>query len=209
MDIEGFVSDSLDVRKASSKFNRRAELWDDAHDRIHREYPSTVRVTAKSLPMSGLLQLLGDLHTFAINDGTSSDPRATSSKRGARPPATPEQITDTVHSIFIAGLGVGMGPPIEREYTSLPFLEAFYGMIGERTLVQMARRTDIEIKRMQRIASGKYPPTGDEMAAIASTFGKEPWYFREVRSTMIAAAVLAQMDENPHQSARIVKEMAS
>lgn len=197
-------------RIANGKTNRYGETLDDAHARIHRDVPSTVdahswlTASDKRLPDSGLWRLIGDLGLV----GT------TTVRRGHRTPPTPDQIRDTYEKVFHEGLGVGLGPRMEREHTNRPFAEAFPVMVGARTALQMSRRTGIGLTRMKRLMGqardGKGGPvTGDEMAAIAGTFGKKPWYFREVRSAMIAAIVLAKMDDDPDTSARIVRAIAS
>lgn len=207
----------MQVRKANAKQNRRGESWEETRTRIHREHPSTVdaqgpfagplgasdteRAAATAagsrISEAGLFRLIGDLG----NVGN------TPTRRGHRPPPSDGDVAQTIQTVFRDGLGVGRGPHIEREYTTRPFVEAVAIMIGHRSSLQMSRRTGIQVDRMKRIRKGTYPPTGDEMAAIARTFGKAPWYFREVRSAMVAAIVLAQMDADPDQSARIVKAL--
>jgi hypothetical protein len=199
------ITDLTPTQKANSKQNRYGESLDEAHARIRREIPSTVDACMwlvngpNRLSDEGLFRLIGDLG----NVGN------TISRRGHRTPPTPEQITETAREIFVDGLGVGQGPYIEAEYTSQSFMDAFRQLVGGRSMLQMSRRTGIQITRMKRIKSGAHAPTGDEMALIAETFGKQPWYFREVRSVMVAAMVLARMDANPDTSARIVRALAS
>lgn len=198
-------------RKATVKHNRRGELWDEAHERIHREFPSaSSEITwPKEIPLSGLFRLIGDIGTVGTPEfvkGGGQGGRGGHDRRREHPP---EVIAESIRTVFIDGVGVGQGDYDPNDCSPLPFVEAFQRLRGQRTLMQMSRRTEISKYRLHRLATGQYPPTGAEMEAIASTFSKPPWYFREYRSTMIAAIVLAHMDRDPDRSAAIARELAS
>lgn len=198
------------AQNANGVHNRYGETIDEANARIAHDIPSCrdahswLTDGARRLPESGLWRLIGDLGIVG----------RTVVRRGHRTPPTSEQISEVFEELFREGLGVGGGPLIEREYTTRSFAEAFKTLVGARTALQMSRRTGIELTRMKRLmgqrSDGKgLQPTGDEMAAIAATFCKQPWYFREVRSAMVAAMVFAKMNDEPDASARIVRALAS
>lgn len=204
------LTDRGSVQNANGVHNRYGETIEEANARIARDIPSCrdahswLTDGARRLPESGLWRLIGDLGIVG----------RTVVRRGHRTPATADQIAEVFEDLFRKGLGVGCGVPVEREYTSLSFAEALKTLIGGRSAVQMSRRTGIELTRMKRLMGQRrdgegLQPTGDEMAAIAGTFGKQPWYFREVRSAMVAAMVFAKMNDEPDASARIVRALAS
>lgn len=197
------------TQKANGVYNRYGETIESANARITRDIPSCrdahswLTDGASRLPEAGLWRLIGDLGIVG----------RTIVRRGHRTPATGEQIAEVFEELFRKGLGVGGGIPIEREYTTLPFADALKTLLGGRSAIQMSRRTGIELTRMKRLMGKRRDgegsqPTGDEMAAIASTFGKQSWYFREVRSAMVAAMVMVKMDDEPDASARIVRALA-
>lgn len=193
--------------KATRTRNRAGELWEDCYERINREFPSVpdahhwLTDTSTRISDMGLMRLIGDLGNIGN----------TIKRRGQRTPPSEELVAGTVQTIFRDGLGVGAGPVIERDYTTRPFAEAFRDLVGARSALQMSRRTKIQLDRMKRLLGYRgreYAPTGEEMAAIAAAFGKQPWYFREVRSAMVAAMAYSRMDADPDLSARIVQSIA-
>lgn len=192
------------VQRASRNRNRRGEPWDEAHDRIHRESPSTLGgeheiAWPKGIPLLGLMRLVGDIGTVGVTWGGVGSGRG---GRGGheRREHTAEVLAETIQTVFREGVGVGLGDYDPREWTNDPFVEAFACLRGERTLMQLSRRTEITKHRLHRLANGTYPPTLDEMEAIARTFSKAPWYFREYRSTAISGMVFEHMDQHPEFS---------
>lgn len=196
--------------KATPKQNRRGEPWDEAYERIHREHPSTDgEITwPHSMPLAGLLRLIGDIGTVGTPEFVKGGGRGGRGGRERRRDHSPEVITESIKTVFRAGVGLGLGSYSPSDCTDLSFIEALRSLMGDRSLMQMQRRTDIPKYRLHRLVTGKHPPTGHEMEVIARTFSKPPWYFREYRSTMIAAMVLDQMDRQPGMSASVIRSLA-
>lgn len=165
--------------------NKHGETWDEARDRIARETPShDMDRWANGLNEDQLAKIIKDV----LRAGHAH------ASKGWRPQPDENDISI-------------LRDMIELEYTTLPFVEAFRILAGERSLNHLSSRTGIDRYRIHRLITGRYEPTGGELETIARTFKKDPRYFCEYRSTLIAAAVMRAMDSNPDQSAAIARRI--
>lgn len=201
------VAEETPPARASAKRNRLGEPWEEAYERVGNDFPSTQGdeheiAWPKEIPLVGLMRLVGDIGTVGITWGGVGGGRG---GRGghARREHEPEALAETIQTVFREGVGVGLGKYDPCEWTTEPFIEAFKRLQGDRTLMQLSRRTEITKHRLQRLLTGKQP-TKAEMETIARTFSKAPWYFVEYRAKLITALVFEHMAQNPERSGAMV-----
>lgn len=195
------------TESAPKKTKRSREYWDDTYERVARDFPASQGdeheiAWPKEIPLAGLMRLVGDIGTVGVTWGGVGGGRG---GRGghARREHEPALLAETIQTVFREGVGVGQGTYDPSDWTNDPFVEAFKRLQGDRTLMQLSRRTEIPKHRLQRLLTGKHP-TKLEMEAIARTFSKPPWYFREYRAKLITALVFEHMDQNPERTGAMV-----
>lgn len=84
-----------------------------------------------------------------------------------------------------------------REYSELPFQQAFTIVVGDNSLTMVARKTNISRSRVHRLLQGAEQPTVEDMRMIAAGYGRKPSYFLEFRSEYIMAALMSRLSAEP------------
>lgn len=95
----------------------------------------------------------------------------------------------------------------ERDFTGLPFTEAFAKLIGPDSLTAIARKTSISRSRAHRLLNGHEEPTVDDLHAIAEAYGKHPAYWLEYRTELIVAALAARLAARPEMTVAIYNKL--
>ena len=80
-----------------------------------------------------------------------------------------------------------------KDYSELPFPEAFSLLTRGSSFSQIARKTRLSRSRVYRLRRGTEQPTVDDLRTIASAYGKKPAYFAEYRAEYLTAAFAARL----------------
>jgi DNA-binding phage protein len=197
---------TMSVSARNPKTNRRGETTDEAHARIAEEHPATTTGEwAKTCSLDKVLRLVGDL--CGVPTEVAGDSARTGTRFLAGAGVDPR---DTMVDLF-GDVGRRMAQiydGVDPEWSTLEFQLAFRFLAGDRSLTQLARRTGLNRYRVHRLLNGVYPPTTEEMSMIALSFKRNPRYFKEYRSAMIAKVVHDAMDDNPDHSSVIARQMS-
>jgi len=94
-----------------------------------------------------------------------------------------------------------------KDYTILPFKEAFRVLARDRSTRHLASLTGLNRNTVQRLLKGDMEPDGFEMSVIAETFGKHPSYFAEWRNLYITNAIMERLEWSPDTAVDIFREM--
>ena len=186
--------------------NKRGEVFSETLTRIHHQHPSLRDVETDGWAGHGLSwifstsddEFLGLFGRMIEDAWQAAKPH---NRRTARPPLSWEEdgidIKQVMHGILYPG------------YSTLPFPEALRVLAGTRSQQHLARKVGLSRQRVNRLLLGVSKPTGDDMEQIAEAFGKPHFYFREYRSVVLAAALIARFDSDPETSAELMRRVSA
>lgn len=195
------------VRRDARRVNKRGETWDQTVSRVHAQFPSTAEgrdwwyerlayVDPDERP--GLDQdfaVMGALLHDIINVDLIM--RSGEVRRGSRPPL--DYIEGMAQLRKLRGM----------DFTTLAFPEAFRLLGGGRSQRHLAVKTGLSKDQVHRLLNGAIAPSGDEMERIASSFDKNPTYFREYRTAIVCALTARLLEDEPERSVAIVRKLTA
>lgn len=176
--------------------------WPAIVERIHDRYPSTAARDYRS-------EVRGRMDTDTLASILRDVVRVGHSpvQRGQRPMPSAEVGLERLRTIR------------GEDFSVAPFAVAFAALAKWRSRATIARQTGLERTRVQRLLSGwrieadgtRTPrrPTIEEMEIIAAAYDKQPTYFAEYRTHVVAALVAAEMASNPELSATVLHRLGS
>lgn len=178
----------LAPRRAQRR-NRNAygETWDQTQDRVNREFPATRDTSwVFHIPEERLFLMVGDLIKKPNEPG----------RRTHRELPEIEEARRLLRCFF------------DKGHTTLPFAEAFAVLAGPMSRRQLCVHVGLPYGNVARLIKGERAPRRLEMEMVASAFGKDPRYFAEYRSMLIAGAVHYLMECDPDRSAVLAQVIA-
>ena len=94
-----------------------------------------------------------------------------------------------------------------QDFTVSAFPVAFRILAGDRSLENLARRTNMSRSNLCRLLNGTKTPRVDEIVTIAEAFNKRPTFFAEYRTMVISAIVAERLAADPDRSAVIAHQI--
>jgi hypothetical protein len=95
-----------------------------------------------------------------------------------------------------------------RDYSELPFRQAFQALARMHSLTTVARKTTLSRSKVHRLLQGTDRPTVVELRAIAVGYGKKPAYFAEYRAEYVMAAMAARLADDPEITITLYTKLA-
>lgn len=99
-----------------------------------------------------------------------------------------------------------------QNYTHLPFHKAFRELARDRggryhSLTEISRKTTISRSRVHRLLNRVEPPSVEDLADIARSYGKPPSFFGEYRSRFVAQHLTAALEQDPEMSQNVYERI--
>lgn len=178
------------TQPAGRRHNQYGEPWEQAYERVHRDFPSTRDASwVFNCPESLLFRLIGDLirpdrtvEELEVLEGEELDQEVAEARRA-------------------------LGTFFDQSHTTLPFREALEILAGDLSTRELSEKVDINRTRMHRLRNGDVTPGAYDFELIANAYGKDPRYFVEYRALIISRAVWQAMHDNPDRSAVVARRM--
>jgi plasmid maintenance system antidote protein VapI len=174
--------------EATAGLKGRKITWDERVELIFEHFPGAKNPDWNSI--------LSDIDTLGevIRDILRLE-QATPGKSGPRP--APE---------IAAGMKT-MRRWTGEDHTVLPFAQAFAVLSRGYSLSHLARKTDLDRNKVNRLLKGEHEPTPMEMDRVARAFGKQPSYFLEFRMAYVLAALAAKLQEAPEATIPLYRKV--
>lgn len=96
---------------------------------------------------------------------------------------------------------------IGQDYSTLPFVDAFGLLMGERSIRHVASICGLDRNLIFRLKKGEVEPGSYELEAIAKAFKRDPSYFCEYRRLVIGKSVLSKLEAHPEGSIAIYRRL--
>lgn len=94
-----------------------------------------------------------------------------------------------------------------KDFTILPFHEAFQVLAAGRSVRHVARIVGLNKSQVARLLTGENEADGFQMRVVAEAFGKHPSYFLEWRILYITAALVRRMEWSPETTIRMFRQL--
>lgn len=184
----------LDNRKWGRKKKRAP--WQQRYELIQKVFPSVVELDwhdvlkvesdgEQDIPVGEFMQLMRVIFVVDQNQG----------KDGNRAALDYDRFKKTWRQV--AG----------RDYSQLPFNQAFAIISRGDSLRTAARKTSLPRSRVDRLRRGLELPSVDDMRLVAKAYGKDPSYFHEYRAEYIMAAIAHKLNAEPDQTVVLFRQL--
>jgi len=139
--------------------------------------------------------VLGKLLGDAFNAIKDEEERRNGVKRaGRRPPR-------------FASLEVVVATVFPERYSMDPFPEAMRKLLGERSQRAFAHTAGFHQTTISKLMKGDYKPDMAILERIADAAKVSPGFFREYRALYVAELVRLVLDERPHLSSAVLRDL--
>lgn len=158
--------------------------WERRRALIEENFPDIVKLDWKKAFDEDI-----DLFAAIMRDIIKID-AATPGRSGPKPAVSAEE-------------GFARFRQLNREdFSMLPFVESLSILAAGLSVTTLSRKINMSRANTFRLLRGEKSPTIEEFIQIAKAFKKEPGYFSDYRSAIVAAAIFERLARYPESSVK-------